>query len=279
MVLPGQADPHAVQAVTQANLPNLPINDPSQLPDPAKLQTSTGSVHSAHGSCYPSSVGTAGGYQASCYSAGDAACCYELADGWVTHFGIDPYQGNGYTRYVYIVDEMEGTRASEWLAWYANQLNSSWFYPGNPTGKRPYFVYFSGSWLRQQGPAYSGYHDCLGGLVQFMEFCLGGHNAPYSYSTWTTTAGLNGAYLGKVGSGDATINAWDAPAGGAGDPYVEYSVIHEFGHLFGNAHDQDCQSVMTYCGTVGNQYLYPTTANWAALGSIYDQPPNGPYAD
>lgn len=262
--------------------PGLVINDPTKVPDVSKLEVND-SPHVAkkNGSCYLPSDGVSRGYQDNCYSNGEAVCCYELAGGWVSHYGVDPYNGQGYYRYVYIIDEMEGTRASEWLQWYVATQNQQWF-PGNAANKRPYFLYYTGSYLRSLTPAYGSLHDCQGGFNQFIEFCLGNgaERSSYSYSSWNYVLSQPGNYnIGKVGTGDAVINAWVATAGDWRDPYVEYSVIHEFGHLWGLAHDRDCNSVMTYCGTVGNQYLLPTQANLNALNSIYDAATTGPYSD
>jgi hypothetical protein len=270
-----QALARAVVAPTQAAHPNLPINDRRFLPDPAKLQKGGPQTNVAHGSCYPSNVGTGGGYQGNCVSLGAQQCCFQASGGWVSHFGVDPYNGGGTKRYVYIIDEMEGTRASQWLVWYTNHLNQTW-HPQNASGKRPYFVYFTGSYLRSLHPAYASYSGCNGSFDQFMEFCLRYHPQGTSSSAWSTKdVGINGGPgYGKVGTGDAFIGFWNAPVGGPGDPYVEYGVVHEFGHLIGLAHDQDCQSVMTYCGTVGNQYLFWSPSNTNALNAIYDQYPD-----
>lgn len=252
-VVPPGLDLSQVRGPDQRHYPSLPINSRAHLPNPDRLREDHSPRRTAH-NCYPPGTG---GYQENCVNPN-----YQLAGDWVSHYGVDPYNGQNVARYVYVVDEMEGTRASQWLAWYLSYLNQYWW-PQQPNGIRPYFLYFSGSWLRAQHPAYANYHGCNGSLVQFMEFCP---TVPgRSSASWSIRDSQ-----GHVGTGDARIGALHATPGGAGDPYVEYSVVHEFGHLHGLAHTDECASVMTYCWTVGNQYLFYSATDYAVLASIYD---------
>lgn len=257
-VLPFQAkvdfppgfDPSQVKPVTPGNYPNVPINRPEFLPkNPQKV--SPDAVWHGTNNCYPS--GTAG-YQQGCVNPN-----YVAVGSTYLHYGTNPYTGSG--RVVYIVDEIAGTRASEWLVWLINLENQGWYSQNN---NRPYFVYFEAGWLRSQGSGYSDYQNCGGSYLQYIEFCS--TTASTSSAQWT-----NNNTTGHIGTGDGRISALNATCcNNNADYYVEYSVLHEFGHLWGLAHTDECASVMTYCSTVGNQYLWYSALDQQVLASIYD---------
>lgn len=252
--LPPGMDISKLGKVDKQNLPNLPINDASFLPKKPVKDNPKNKQISLNG-CYPPG---AYGYQAICVNPN-----YEqTATGGYSHYGVDPYNGAGVYRYVYIVDEVAGTRASEWLAWLINDLNTNWF-PGNPSNTRPYFIYFEASWLRAQNPGYSAYHDCQGSLRQFVEVCAA---APGNIAS----TGFSNDAASHVGTADIHIDALTGgPVYSPADYYTSYEVLHEFGHAFGLAHDTDCESPMTYCGTIGTKYLWYTASNYAVLNSLY----------
>lgn len=278
LVLPSQVDPHAVKAVTQANYPNLHINDPALLPravdtagvaqDPTRRPVTQ---FTANG-CY--SPGQAGyqAYPSECvpgnFTKNGSSCCL--------HEGVDPYNGAGRYRYVYVVDEMEGTRASQWLAYAVNWLNSTFSQEGGaPLGNRPYFLYYTGSYLRGANGAaypygYADYQNCQAGenhrgFQGFMEFCARPNQAT-SDATWFADGYNRFTYgWGRI---KYTDSSWDV--------MTAYSVTHEFGHLQGLAHNTDCDSTMTYCSTVGNQQLWYNGTDNYDMRYLYDYMYTGP---
>lgn len=99
--------------------------------------------------------------------------------------------------------------------------------------------------------------------MQFVEFCEN-PGTDRSYASWSWDS------AGHLTTGDARIGALEG-----NDYYVQYSVYHELGHVpLGLAHTDECASVMTYCSTVGTQYLRFTGTDFYVLNVLYDAHPS-----
>lgn len=195
-------------------------------------------MHTSQG-CYPN--GTAG------YSSGCRHPNFEQqVAGAYSHWGYWPYDGRA-NRDVVVVDELGNTRAREWLQWAVNRNNNEQHAYG---AHRPRLVYYTGEYLQSLGyPQFSG---CQANFAQYMEFCPSG-NQNNSWAAW----GVNSA--GHVTVADAQIGPLHGTWQTYQDIYTANIVVHEYGHLLGvYSHDTDCASVMTYCSTFNQQYLYFT---------------------
>lgn len=261
--------------ISAARFPNAHVNDPSLLPPVGALERAKGDPGRANAGnastrgCYGPEVGVGGGYQPP-----PVQCIYESVTSTngngIIHHGVDPYSNCVGCRMVYVVDEMEVGRNSEWLAatinWFNSQQNSP---DGQFRSWRPYFVYFAGGWLRAQHPAYNMYQGCGAhyggtGYKAFFEFCL-------------TDTGINDFNWNWDGYSRYTTGAARISMKHIGCTYcyedyqVERLVVHEFGHMHSMAHDTDCTSVMTYCRTYMNiAYFWFTETNQSWQRYIYD---------
>lgn len=271
---PGGARPEMPpgQGVSEARFPNLRVNRGDMLPDVAALESvrsdpSRAVVGSARmGGCYPS--GTSG------YQAPPVQCIYDSVTstngGPPVHHGIDPFNGAGQYRYVYVVDEMEYGRNSEWLAWTLDWFNQNQNYPdGQVRPWRPIFLYYTGSYLRSLTPTYGWFYSCQGyetghTYQGFFEFCL--NNQGINDARWSWDG------YSRYTSGAARISVAHSGCLSCYEDYrVERLVVHEFGHLHSMAHDTECDSVMTYCTTyMNNTYLWFTATNQWWQRYIYD---------
>jgi hypothetical protein len=178
------------------------------------------------------------GYQSDCQNPG-----FEGGSAHA-HWGNEPYYNTNH-RYVWVVDELGPSREREWLQYTVNQFNAV------ATGNRPYFLYYTGEQL--------GWGGCAQNQAQFVVVCYqGGQRSATNYG-WNGFGHFTQTYM-YIGNQARFVN----------DYYIEYSLAHEFGHAIGFAHDTSCSSVMTYCGTVGTQYLWYGPDQTSVYASVYD---------
>lgn len=153
--------------------------------------------------------------------------------------------GNAYA-YVYVIDALGRAEAKQWLHYTVNLLNQWRIYGTN----RPHFVLYTASQLgRQVG-------DCGAAWDRYIEVCEHDYPRPVTYFDWDSANHIRTAdvFISRAASGH----------------YLNYSVMHEVGHTVGFAHDTNCQSVMTYCGTVGNQFLTYAADQHTVYSLLYD---------
>lgn len=264
----GKAPPQGYQMTDKRFFNNpavLPPLDDVGLPDGALSKTT------AH-NCYPS--GTAG-YESHCVEPGHirtTSAYGTFGQPFLQYHWTDknPFAGQ-HDLNIYIVDEMPGTRAREWLQWFVSDWNTNW---GGPSGRpwRPTFHYYTGEYLRSVG--YSEMSHCASNRERFVEFCT-----KTDVSNGATSVSYMYEYLdynlpaqdGHAYRSDAFIGAWQDCCG-ANDQYVGYSVGHEFGHAaIGLAHNTDCDSIMTYCGgVIGINYLFFNVYDRVVAAQKYD---------
>lgn len=213
-------------------LPALPINDP-----PIEGEGSAAG-------CYPSGHS---GYQAECRNPN-----YQFYGSYPIHWAPSPYnqQPGDKTRYVFVVDEVESGRVTEWIQWHVNNENQYGPFAGHP--QRPHYLYYTGSYLRANG--YPNMYGCNGNTQQFMEICPS--SSPYA--NWSYSSGTHYVQC------DARV------VQSANDMYTGYTVLHEFGHCDTLAHNTDRDSAMTYESSVGNQYLFYNGTDRYTKHTSYD---------
>lgn len=162
------------------------------------------------------------------------------------HWANEPYYGTNH-RYVWVVDELGPSREREWLQFTINAFNSI------ASANRPYFLYATGEQL--------GWSGCQQNLQQSSSCVTRGVRSDIVRFLVLRPHQGSPASIGvRIGNQARFVN----------DYYIEYSIAHEIGHAVGFAHDTDCASVMTYCRTVGNQYLWNGAIQAAVYVSLYD---------
>jgi hypothetical protein len=231
---------------------HVPVNPPGAPPLPVGVHARNAPVGAVRevthvGNCYGPGQS---GYQSDCVNPGFEG---SRANPGV-HWGNEPYYNSG-KRFVWIVDELGPGRERDWLQYVVNAWNSV---VDATHQNRPYLLYSTGE---SGGPVWS---NCAIGARQIMEFCYA-QGQVRSYSNYTFDGSghfqVVSAHIGSLARAQS-------------DVYVEYSVAHEFGHIWGGfAHNTDCASVMTYCSTVGNQLLWYSADDFAVYAANYDVHP------
>lgn len=214
-----------------AHVPEIPAQAPRPPWETGRASGPAGpEVHPALNSCYP--AGHEANIANDCLNPG-----YWVTGGNPMRWGNEPFYGTNH-RYVWVVDELGG-RAREWLQYIVNQWNS--IAPTASTN-RPYVLYYT---AEQAG---AGWANCDNNQNQTIEFCWRENGT--GRSSAHPAAYLNGI----LARGDGWISANATSS----DQYLEYSIAHEYGHLWGAFHhNQDCDSVMTYCTLhIGVDYMW-----------------------
>lgn len=182
---------------------------------------------------------------------------------------------------VYVVDELEGTRASEWLQWVVNDLNTNWGGPSRPW--RPTIYYMSSnamkaSRINQMYGIYNVFTNCGANWDIHVEFCqrtdvprwAGSVTDYWVYTNRTGWAGRAGHAL-MADSKITSTNVEVVDGYNIIDPDIQYHVLHELGHsVLGLAHTDECASVMTFCRQYDGQYMSYSPTDYWVMSTLYD---------
>lgn len=197
-------------------------------------------------SCYPAGVPGYEGTQLPCVNPGQ----YDTGGYWM-HWGNATVYGYSH-RYVWVVDETGPGSARNYIQSWVSQMNSI------ATGNRPYFIYYTGEQL--------GWAGCGGNHAQIIEVCYGGSAHGSGSTSRSITQFAWGSYGRMIWS-----EVWLGESiQSYGDVVVANNVVHELGHSIGYAHDQSCQSVMTYCSTFSTTPLWYGPDQNYAYTILYD---------
>lgn len=227
------------------------VNPPDAPPPPPPTSVDLTNVKfTTNFACYPNVIPDDGRYMASCVNPG-----YDVNGlGWAKHWGFQA--GTSAPKYVYVLDSMTQPRAHAWLDYELNSLYTS--YTQNPANRPLFLRYYADDPIfgnLTQGPCYTSAST----HPQWIELCDNGPNRSYTTGAWSPSADAHLLWQQARIQNNVT-----------NDYYQEYVVLHELGHAIGFAHDTDCQSVMTYCSTVSNQYLGYGTNQSTVYVNQYD---------
>ncbi len=214
------------------------VNPPGSPPPPPPRSAPidlTNVRFTTHQACYPNVLPDDGRYQPSCVNPG-----YDANGlGWAKHWGFQP--GTSAPKYVYVLDSLTQPRAHAWLDYQLNALYVS--YTQNPANRPIFLRYYADNPAfgnLTQGPCYTSVQT----HPQWIELCDNGPNRSYAVGAYYNDSSAHLIWQQARIQNNIT-----------NDYYQNYVILHELGHTIGLAHDSDCQSVMTYCSTVGYQYL------------------------